>query len=266
MKIVLWIGNEANQKALANKIHKVFPLSGIITESRKGSTKITLGKVFEKVIEKLFLSEIGKAWWGMKANFEKAYPSYPAVRTLDVENINSEEAFAFTNEIKPDLIIVSGTRLVKKKMLSLNPSIGILNLHTGLSPYIKGGPNCTNWSIATEQFHLIGNTIMWIDAGIDTGDLLKTELTTFEGNEDLAGVHSKVMEHAHDLYLRAIQDLNMGKRIRVKQNSICEGTTYYTRQWGLSQKYALLKNFKKFAREINSADLKAKREKVITVS
>ena len=39
MKIVLWIGNESNQKALANKIHASFPISGIVTESKKTKSK-----------------------------------------------------------------------------------------------------------------------------------------------------------------------------------------------------------------------------------
>jgi methionyl-tRNA formyltransferase len=176
MKIVLWLGNEANQKALANKINSVHPVAGIVTESRKHKTKLTASKLFEKVIEKLFLGQIGKAWWGMKSYYDAQYHAYPATKLIDTENINSQEAFDFTSQINPDLIIVSGTRLIKKNMFLLNPGIGILNLHTGLSPYIKGGPNCTNWCIATKQYHLIGNTLMWIDAGIDTGNIVTTHI------------------------------------------------------------------------------------------
>ena len=181
MKVVLWIGNESNQKALACKIADRFSVAGIVRETRKTKSKITLKKLFEKIIEKLFLSTIAKSWFGMKGNYEKKFPSYPDTKILDVENINSNEAYQFSLDLNPDLIIVSGTRLVKEKMLSIEPKLGILNLHTGLSPYVKGGPNCTNWCIATEQFHLIGNTIMWIDLGIDTGNILSTEFTNLTG-------------------------------------------------------------------------------------
>lgn len=253
MKIILWIGNEANQKALANKIHAVFPLTGIVTETKALKRKISLKILFAKAIEKFFLPSIGKSWWGMKTHYDKSFKNYPNVETIDVENINSDEAFEFSKKLDADLILVSGTRLIKDKMLSLNPDIGILNLHTGLSPYIKGGPNCTNWCIATKQFHLIGNTVMWIDLGIDTGNILTTERTQFTGDENLSNIHLKVMEHAHELYLKAIKDIENGNRRSVPQNEITDGKTYFTKEWTLRKKISLILNMKRFKREVISS-------------
>jgi methionyl-tRNA formyltransferase len=256
MKIIMWIGNEPNQKALANKIHEHFPLTAIVTETRKKNRKLTIGKVFEKGLEKVFLPAIGKAWFGMHQYYERIYQDYPSVPLMNVENVNSEEVYSFTNEKDPDLILVSGTRLIKHRLLSLRPSIGILNLHTGLSPYIKGGPNCTNWCIATGQFNLIGNTVMWIDEGIDSGNLLATELTEFHGDESLAEVHMKVMEHAHRLYLQSIRYLASGKSNNVSQKEIATGRTYFNREWGLKRKIQLVQNMVNFGRGVKqrSAD------------
>jgi methionyl-tRNA formyltransferase len=265
MKIVLWIGNESNQKALANKIHELFPLAGIVTETRKSSTKITIAKIIEKLFDMLFLSSIPAAWLGMKKFYEKKYISYPDVNNLDVENINSDAVYTFTKQINPDIIVVSGTRLIKEKLLSLTPAIGIINLHTGLSPYIKGAPNCTNWCIATNQFHLIGNTVMWIDKGIDSGNIITTELTGFDGNETLLEVHIKVMEHAHALYLKAIDKLTKGSRSNIKQESIVKGKTYYNKQWNIKQKLALKRNFKKFSEKINSSEVTKLKQEVKTI-
>ena len=265
MKIVLWIGNEENQKALANKIHALYPITGIITETRIHKPKITSVKIFEKVIEKLFLRSIGQAWRGMKTFYRTKYSSYPQTHMLDVENINSEVAYQFTKELSPDLIIVSGTRLVKEKMLSLKPAIGILNLHTGLSPYIKGGPNCTNWCLATKQYHLIGNTIMWIDAGIDTGDIITTAFTEFSGDENLLDMHIKVMEHAHLLYVQAIEKLASSAYSNVMQNSITEGTTYYNKEWGLKEKVNMIKNLAEFRKLTKTGQIKSQQASVKTV-
>jgi hypothetical protein len=98
MKIVLWIGRESNQKALANKIHAIFPVTAIVTESRKSKTKITLPLLAEKVFEKLLLAPMRKAWQGMLRNYDKQFPSFPAVDTIDVENINSQAAYDFTQD------------------------------------------------------------------------------------------------------------------------------------------------------------------------
>jgi methionyl-tRNA formyltransferase len=265
MRIVLWMGNESNQKALANKIHEKFPVSAIVIESRKHKRKLTLKKIAEKGIEKLFLNEIAYAWFGMLAYYNSSYSSFPLVDTLDVENINSDEVFDFTNLHQPDLVIVSGTRLIRQKLLSIKPSIGIINLHTGLSPYIKGGPNCTNWCIATGQYHLIGNTIMWINKGIDTGDIITTEFSSFTGMENLKEVHIRVMDHAHDLYVRSIEALEVGRVPNVAQDSLATGITYYTRQWGLRQKIALVRNIRKFKMALVSGKVNREREKIRTV-
>jgi methionyl-tRNA formyltransferase len=243
MKIVLWIRDEANQKALANKIHSKFPVTGIVTEKPITKRKITFSKIYEKIYEKIFLPNVGKSWSGMHKYYDSIFKQYPEVIRIDVENINSEEAFKFTKDLEPDLIIVSGTRLVKEQMLSIKPSIGILNLHTGLSPYIKGGPNCTNWCIATEQYHLIGNTIMWIDIGIDTGNILTTEFTKIFGKETLEQLHVEVMNHAHDLYIKAITFLAQGNKNSIKQSSIAKGKTYYSKDWTLKAKINLVRNF-----------------------
>lgn len=266
MRIVLWIGNEPNQMALANKLHSIIPLAGVVTETRMRRNKITLAKLWEKVIEKLFLSRIPRAWDSVMSYYQKKYRDYPGTSFLKVENINSDATYNFTKGLNPDLIVVSGTGLVKKKLLSLHPSIGIINLHTGLSPYVKGGPNCTNWCIATKDFHLIGNTVMWIDEGIDSGNIISTEATVFTGKESLNDVHIKVMEHAHDLYIRCIQKLAAGVRTSVPQHEIAKGKTYYTRQWGLKQKINLVNNFKAFKKEVNSARYNSVRDQLKLVS
>lgn len=265
MKIVLWIANEANQKALASRIHASFPLTAIVTETRKHNRKITLSKLVEKGFEKLFLRTIAKAWYGMLAQYSEHYPNYPDVPRLDVENINSDEVATFTKHHNADLIVVSGTRLIKKKLLSLSPSIGIVNLHTGLSPYIKGGPNCTNWCIATGQFHLIGNTIMWIDEGIDSGNIVATDFTAFDGTESLEAVHQKVMDHAHHLYVKSIAGIAAGKRTNVPQEQIGKGVTYYNKQWGLKEKLRLLRNMKNFRRAVKRQTIEEMRKEIKTV-
>ncbi len=265
MKILLWIGDEPNQKALANRINEAFPLSGIVTECRVHKPKHTLKKTIEKIIEKIFLDSIGKSWWGLQKYYNQLYPDYPRVERLEVENINTDEAYEFSKKINPDLILVSGTRLVKDKMLSINPTMGILNLHTGLSPYIKGGPNCTNWCIATKQFHLVGNTIMLIDRGIDTGNILTTEFTTLTGNESLSALHIKVMDHAHALYIKAIRHLKEGFHQSIPQSVIASGTTYYTKEWTLQQKLNMVLNHKKMAAYFKSGKITEDRKDINTI-
>tara|TARA_B110000305_G_scaffold142058_1_gene158189 strand:- start:1060 stop:1878 length:819 start_codon:yes stop_codon:yes gene_type:complete len=243
MKIVLWIADESNQKALCSKINELYPLAGVVLEQRIVKRKMNTSLLSKKFIERLFLPKARRSWFKLLNFYDKKFKHYPKTNLITVSNVNSKETFEFTNKIQPDLVLVSGTSLVKEPLLSITCKIGILNLHTGLSPYVKGGPNCTNWCIANRDFHLIGNTIMWIDNGIDTGNIFTTKLVKFSGKEkNLFSVHLSVMEDAHELYISAVNSINKGYIQSIKQSEITQGTTYYSKQWGLKQLFQLTLN------------------------
>jgi methionyl-tRNA formyltransferase len=72
---------------------------------------------------------------------EPALPvDVPVHHTL---SINGAETVDVLRAMAPDLILVNGTQLLREPILSLRPQIrhGIVNLHTGLSPYSRGA-NC----------------------------------------------------------------------------------------------------------------------------
>jgi len=265
MKVLLWIGGGANHKALACKIHQQYPLAGLVVENRPSIKKRTLVFYAEKVIERIFLRSISRTWHRMMSHYHAQFKDYPDVQTMQVNEINSDEVVEFSTKIRPDLIVVSGTGLIKEKLLALQPKIGIVNLHTGLSPYVKGGPNCTNWCIANGDYHLIGNTVMWIDAGIDSGNIIASELTALDGVENMFHIQLKVMEHAHDLYLRSIAALAQGYRPSVSQQEIAKGKTFYTRQWGLKEKIRLVRNLKVFRQKHRTEQMAALKKEIVTV-
>ncbi len=254
--------------ALANKIAAEFDLVGIVTEKRKvnKAKKYTLKNILNKLSYKILFRKIIQSWWSMLDHYQQRYSKFPATKIAEVSNINDEAVAHFIKEMKADLVMVSGTSMVRKNILSVPLSIGMINLHTGLSPYIKGGPNCTNWCIATNQFHLIGNSIMWIDAGIDSGDLLTTAIVCFTGNENLNEIHIKVMEEAHALYILALKSIAGNKAPRIKQDNIAKGITYYSKDWDLSANKNLLKNLRHFKETVNSGSYQQKIKETITVN
>jgi methionyl-tRNA formyltransferase len=147
-------------------------------------------------------------------------------------------------------VVVSGTNLVGRAVIeAANSARGIVNLHTGISPYVKGGPNCTNWCLAENKLHWIGNTIMWLDLGIDTGAIIATEQAPLDGTESLEALHFGVVEHAHGLYTRAVASIAAGLRVpRIPQDSIATGRTYYNYQWSGAAMLRAYYNFRRHYR------------------
>lgn len=249
MKVVILTGNQGNQKALCNKIAEVCDVRAIILSEnipRKKPSAPRRAQIFVNRIGNRFIGRpFVETWFQMLGEYERRFPDFPDVPVVKVKNVNDSATIRSLEKYEPDLIVVSGTNLVGKKIIKASEKgKGIVNLHTGISPYVKGGPNCTNWCLAKNWFHLIGNTVMWLDAGIDTGKIIATEQTPLDGGETLFQLHWKVMEHAHDLYVRSISRIADGETVpAVPQNSICEGATFYTADWNGFQMRKALKNF-----------------------
>lgn len=247
-RIVIWCGDAPNQRALAAKIAKHFSIAGIVIEQRNVSAgKKNLLELPGKILDRLRFASIYNAWKNMQQWYSSNFPEWPAVKILRTDSINNKEAENFSKALSPDIIIVSGTSLVKEPLLSIPAGIGIINLHTGLSPYVKGGPNCTNWCIANNDWHLVGNTIMWINAGIDTGNIITTAVVDIRQATTLAEAQKLVMEQAHSLYIKAIQYLlyNQPPYISVSQSEFSKGKTFYTKMWTAERRSALLRNWEK---------------------
>ena len=260
MKVAMLIGNQPNQIALANKVSKQFEVTGIVVQTKTLKRKKSATDLINKIADKVLFSKISAAWFAMLNFYKKNFPTLPETKILNTEKINTTEVAEFLLSCSADVLMVSGTTMVKAPLLQLYFPKGILNLHTGFSPYVNGGPNCTNWCIANNQPELIGNTIMWIDAGIDSGNIITTEFTSITGSETLNELHIHVMEHAHDLYLRSLIciDKNFSATPNVNQPEIAEGKTFYTRDWNFSAKRNLVRNWRNFSQTVTSQSFKQK--------
>ncbi len=245
MKIVILVGNKPNHKALTAKLSQEFEISGIVIENRK-PVKRKMKDWINGIKDRFTFYKIHASWSSLLKHYNLTFPAWPKVDNLIVEQINEAAVVEFLKKKNPDLILVSGTRILSKDFLSqIMPIAKIMNLHTGISPYIKGGPNCTNWCLADDLFHLIGNTVMWINEGIDSGNIIATERTRFKGDETLNDIHLAVMEHAHDLYIRAVRKVEDGYELNaVKQENIAKGKLFLTKRWNSRKKKSLLRNIR----------------------
>jgi methionyl-tRNA formyltransferase len=73
-------------------------------------------------------------------------------------------------ELNPDLLVCYGSSLIKSELLTKFEN-KFLNVHLGLSPYYRGsGTNV--WPLINLEPDMVGATFMYIDAGIDTGEII----------------------------------------------------------------------------------------------
>ena len=142
---------------------------------------------------------------------------------IHVDDVNNLKCLEFVKKCNPDVIVVNGTNLLRKPYFEFNPAprFGIINIHTGLSPYCRGG-NCNLYAILHKQIHLVGVTVHYIDQGIDSGDIIFTERPTINLGDTFESLENKVFRLGEDLLLLALE-------------SQCSSPLHRTKQWQKGQ-------------------------------
>jgi methionyl-tRNA formyltransferase len=228
MKIFAIFGEGSSQRALAHRIQSIAPLVHVARVQLKPKAR---RRLVRSMMSLTLARGLRSAWNAMLRRYDRLYPAWPDVPTSVHPSANDDRLIALVEQEKPDLVLVSGTDLLTARTLERFRT-KVMNLHTGISPYIRGAPNCTNWALAIGEYDLIGNTVMWMDAGIDSGAIIATERTALDGRESLTELHNKAMDHAHDLYCRAIAMFVAGKELpSVPQSLISKGRLFLMRDW-----------------------------------
>lgn len=121
-------------------------------------------------------------------------------------DINSPELREFLKSIKPDIIAVLGSSVIKPEMISL-PAAAMINIHSGLSPYYRGTWS-HGWPLVNREPEYIGVTVHHVNAGIDTGDIIYQTRPLLEKNDDLNSIFLKVIAEGIELMVKAISELS----------------------------------------------------------
>jgi folate-dependent phosphoribosylglycinamide formyltransferase PurN len=86
------------------------------------------------------------------------------------DNENSLRAIACLKSWSPDLVVFTGGNILRRQVLSV-PRLSVLNAHLGLLPEVRG-MSTPEWSLLNRV--PVGITIHFMDAGVDTGPILRT--------------------------------------------------------------------------------------------
>ena len=132
------------------------------------------------------------------------------------ENVNSKESVEKIRSLKPDFIVVAAYgQIIRKDILEI-PKYDIINVHASLLPKYRGAAPI-NWSIVNGE-EKTGVTIMEIQEGLDTGDMiLKGELPILE-EDDAETIHDKLAKLGGELITEAIVGIVDGSLTRKKQD------------------------------------------------
>ena len=132
------------------------------------------------------------------------------------DSVNGEDTIDRLKEINPDVIVVVAFGQILKKDLLNIPKYGCLNIHASILPKYRGAAPI-NWAIINGEKET-GITIMEMDEGLDTGDILKVERIPIEKDDDSISIHDKLSHLGAKLIIQVLEEMRMGKIEKTPQN------------------------------------------------
>ncbi len=118
--------------------------------------------------------------------------------------------------LKPDAMAVVGYGQIIPQAIIDIPPLGILNVHASLLPKYRGAAPI-QWAIANGETET-GVTIMRIDAGLDTGDILLQESTEIGSEETAPELAARLAPMGARLLVQALEGLAAGTITPVPQD------------------------------------------------
>jgi hypothetical protein len=153
----------------------------------------------------------------------------------EVPFINHPDVVSLARELKPDILAVFGTSLIRGDLLK-EGRFGIVNLHGGLSPEYRGA-DCTFWALYNREPEKIGCTLHWIDAGIDTGRLIAHVSPEIEADDDELSLFWRAVRTSAGAYADFLTRTAAGERFGQTQPH--KGKLYQVKQRGLRHERAV---------------------------
>lgn len=148
------------------------------------------------------------------------------------EKIRHASAFETLSQLKPDIIVVAAYgQILPRSVLEL-PAKGCINVHASLLPKYRGAAPI-QWSILNDDGST-GITIMKMDEGLDTGDILAQQATQITEIDDAQSLHDRLAKIGASLLMQTVPELLSGNiTSRSQVNSEASYARKITKEDGL---------------------------------
>ncbi|MEG0872728.1 MAG: methionyl-tRNA formyltransferase [Clostridia bacterium] len=131
-------------------------------------------------------------------------------------------------EFNPDIIaVVAYGKILPKEILEF-PRLGCINVHGSLLPNYRGSAPI-QWSIINGD-KKTGITTMYMDEGMDTGDMLLKENVDIEDDDNFLTIHDKLKDIGARLLVSTLELISLDKIIGIKQPEKCSIAPMITKE------------------------------------
>ena len=136
------------------------------------------------------------------------------IKVLQPEKIRKE--YEEVINLKPDLIVTCAYGQIIPEVILSCPKLGCINVHASLLPKLRGGSPLHHAII--DGYDKTGVTIMYMDKGMDTGDIITQSEIDILKTDTVGSIHDKLSILGSELLLKTLPSIINGTNPRIKQD------------------------------------------------
>jgi folate-dependent phosphoribosylglycinamide formyltransferase PurN len=133
----------------------------------------------------------------------------PGQLIIPVSSANSSECIEKIAQIRPGVVLLAGCRLLSSDILAQIPC-PVLNYHAGITPKYRG-MNGGYWALASGDAQNFGTTVHLVDAGVDTGAVLRQVRGTPQPGDTISSYALRQAAFSRAICVEAVADALAGK-------------------------------------------------------
>lgn len=141
-----------------------------------------------------------------------------------LQPVKIKEEYQDIINLNPDIIITCAYGQIVPEVILNAPKYGCINVHASLLPKLRGGAPIHKAII--NGYKKTGITIMYMDKGMDTGDMISKKEVDITDFDTAASLHDKLQKASVSLLMETLPSIINGTNKREKQNNL-EATYAY---------------------------------------
>lgn len=153
---------------------------------------------------------------GFKASPVKRLAEENTIPVYQPVSFKDEATQQQLNALHADLMVVTAYGLLLPNTVLQMPRLGCINIHASLLPRWRGAAPIQRALLAGDK--KTGVTIMQMDAGLDTGDILAVAEHEIRSDETGSSLHDTLMLLGSELLMDVLPDIANGTVTRTKQH------------------------------------------------
>ena len=133
-----------------------------------------------------------------------------------LQPVKIKEEYKEIIDLNPDIIITCAYGQIVPEVILNYPKYGCINVHASLLPKLRGGAPIHKAIIY--GYDVTGITIMYMDKGMDTGDMISKKEVKIEDNDTAETLHDKLQKVSVTLLFETLPKIISGTNKREKQD------------------------------------------------